>query len=86
MGLSGASRMPCFPFDRGPLSGLLYGSLLWLGSDELLLWAIGIAGKPTDYPIATHLKALAAHAVYGLALGTTTRGLESAFQSNNGQV
>ena len=67
------------PMRHGPLTGAVYGTLLWLGSDELLLWAIGVAGKPTDYPISTHLKALAAHAVYGASLGAATWGLESVF-------
>ena len=68
------------PVRHSPLTGAAYGALLWLGSDELLLWAIGIAGKPTQYPISTHVKALAAHTVYGAALGATTWGLETVFQ------
>ncbi len=65
------------PLKSGPGSGLLYGATLWLGSDELLLWAIGVAGKPTSYPLSTHVKALASHLLYGAMLGTTVRGLES---------
>ncbi len=67
------------PLKSGPRSGLLYGAALWLGSDELLLWMIGIARKPTSYPLSTHVKALAAHVIYGIMLGSTVRGLELAF-------
>ncbi len=70
------------PLRHGPLSGATYGALLWLGSDELLLWALGIAGKPTDYPISSHVKALAAHAVYGIALGVTSWSLETVFRQS----
>lgn len=57
--------------------GVGYGALLWLGSDELLLWALGIAGKPTTYPFSVHVSALAAHLVYGSVLGMMLAGLES---------
>lgn len=60
----------------GPLSGLLYGAALWLLSDELLLWGLGIAKSPAEYPPRTHLDALAAHCVYGLVAGTVARGLQ----------
>lgn len=63
---------------RSPLAGFGYGALLWLGSDELLLWALGIAEKPTKYPLSVHVRALAAHLVYGGVLGTMLAGLESA--------
>jgi hypothetical protein len=70
------------PVSHGPRTGLLYGDMLWLGSDELLLWGLGIADKPTSYPLATHVKALAAHAIYGVALGSTTLALESLFHTD----
>jgi hypothetical protein len=63
---------------RSPLVGLGFGATLWLGSDELLLWALGIAEKPTKYPFSVHASALAAHLVYGSVLGTMLAGLESA--------
>lgn len=61
---------------RSPLGGLGFGALLWLCSDELLLWALGIAEKPTKYPFSVHASALAAHLVYGGVLGTMLAGLE----------
>jgi len=67
---------------RSPLGGFGFGALLWLGSDELLLWALGIAGKPTNYPLSVHISALAAHLVYGSVLGTMLAGFESAWPSD----
>jgi hypothetical protein len=61
----------------GPGFGLLYGAALWLLSDELLLWVLGIAKSPASYPPRTHLDALAAHCVYGLVAGTVARGLHN---------
>lgn len=63
---------------RSPLGGFGYGAILWLGSDELLLWALGIAEKPTKYPASVHASALAAHLIYGTVLGTMLAGLDSA--------
>jgi hypothetical protein len=62
--------------SRSPLGGLGFGALLWLCSDELLLWALGIAEKPTKYPFSVHASALAAHLVYGGVLGTMLAGFE----------
>ncbi|MGA7673298.1 MAG: hypothetical protein WBW04_22975 [Nitrolancea sp.] len=67
------------PVSHGPITGAAYGGALWLASDELLLWALGVSGKPSDYPLSVHLQALAAHAVYGTALGAIVWGLETAF-------
>jgi hypothetical protein len=66
---------------RTLLGGFGYGAVLWLASDELLLWALGIAGKPTDYPFSVHASALAAHLVYGGVLGTMLAGLEAVWPS-----
>jgi len=59
----------------GVRSGLLYGAALWLLSDELMLWAIGVAKSPASYPPKTHLDALAAHCVYGALIGIAAKGL-----------
>jgi hypothetical protein len=65
------------PLPRTPLAGSAFGAVLWLGSDELLLWSLGIAENPTRYPFESHARALAAHAIYGTVLGITLAGLES---------
>jgi hypothetical protein len=67
---------------RTLIGGFGYGAFLWLVSDELLLWALGIAGKPTNYPLSVHASALAAHLVYGSVLGTMVAGFESVWPSD----
>jgi len=66
------------PLPRTPLFGALFGAALWLGSDEMLLWALGIAKRPTAYPFAVHASALVAHMIYGSVAGITLAGLEAA--------
>ncbi len=60
--------------EPGFRSGLLYGAGLWLGSDELLLWGLGIAKPPSSYPPKSHLQALAAHLAFGVTVGLLARG------------
>ena len=67
------------PLPRTPLAGTAFGAVLWLGSDELLLWALGTAENPMHYPFQSHAAALGAHVVYGAVLGTMLAGLESVF-------
>lgn len=56
-------------------SGLAYGAALWLLSDELLLWAVGVAKSPASYPLKVHLDALAAHCVYGAVVAIAAKGM-----------
>jgi putative membrane protein len=53
--------------------GLLFGSALWFGADEVAVPALGLSKPPLDYPPSTHLNALAAHLVYGLTADTVRR-------------
>ncbi|HTS77479.1 MAG TPA: DUF1440 domain-containing protein [Bryobacteraceae bacterium] len=47
--------------------GSAYGAGLFLINDEVIVPAAGWSKAPAEYPISTHLYALASHAVYGLA-------------------
>ena len=53
--------------------GLAFAFASWLVVDELANSLLGLADKPTAYPIASHAQALAMHLGYGLALASTTR-------------
>lgn len=53
-----------FPRARAGF-GLPFGVALWLGADELMLWALGLSKRPTAYPAKTHAYALSSHLVYG---------------------
>jgi uncharacterized membrane protein YagU involved in acid resistance len=59
-------------------SGLTFGFLVWLASDDILLPAFKLSAWPHHYPVKSHLYALAAHAVYGAAVATTFTALQRA--------
>jgi uncharacterized membrane protein YagU involved in acid resistance len=59
-------------------SGLTFGFIVWLVSDDLLLPASKLSGWPHHYPVKSHLYALAAHAVYGAAVAGTFAALQRA--------
>jgi len=50
--------------------GVAFGVALFVAVDELGLWAMGLAKGPWNYALSIHAYALAAHVVYGLALGS----------------
>lgn len=64
------------PRARVLKSGLAFGALVWLISDDILLPAFRLSAWPQHYPVKTHLYALAAHAVYGLTVASTHAVLE----------
>ena len=51
-----------------PGAGVALGILLWLSMDEGAVPALGLSGKPKEYPRATHARGLAGHVVYGVVL------------------
>jgi len=51
-----------------PGAGVALGILLWLSMDEGALPALGLSGKPKEYPRQTHARSLAGHVVYGVVL------------------
>ena len=61
-----------------PGAGVALGILLWLSIDEGAVPALGLSGKPGEYPRRTHLHGLAAHVVYGVVLDRTLALLRSA--------
>lgn len=65
---------------RFPLlaTGLAFGGLVWLVGDETLVPLLGFSKPPGSYPASIHLKALAAHLVYGAATAAGARFLPGA--------
>lgn len=59
-------------------SGAIFGVAVWIYADNLLLWAVGLAKRPTAYPASTHAYALASHVVYGLAVEAVRRLIKRA--------
>jgi putative membrane protein len=58
--------------------GLAYGVAIATLLDDAAVPAFGWGPAPTDTPPATHAYGLASHAVFGLALEGTRRGIEAA--------
>jgi hypothetical protein len=56
-------------------AGLPYGVALFVGADEVALPALGLAKKPTEYPLSRHLSGLAQHLVYGVTTEFVRRTL-----------
>jgi uncharacterized membrane protein YagU involved in acid resistance len=51
----------------GFLPSLIFGAALFAAADEIALPALGLSGKPSEYPVSTHLYGLASHIVYELS-------------------
>jgi putative membrane protein len=66
--------------SEGLLPGLVFGSALFLAVDEVAVPALGLSGKPTEYPISSHLYGLAAHLVYGVSTEIARRGFRAVLQ------
>ena len=47
-------------------AGLPFGAGFWLLADEISVPLLGLAKGPTEYPVSTHVYALASHLVYGV--------------------
>ncbi len=47
--------------------GMLYGTVLFVGGDEIGVWKLGISQSPVTYPLSVHANALASNLVYGLS-------------------
>lgn len=55
--------------------GLPFGAALWLAGDEIAVPALGLSKGPKEYPISSHLQALATHCVYGVTTEAVRRVL-----------
>ena len=63
--------------DGGLLPALTFGAALFGLADELAVPALGLSGKPTDYPLSSHLYGLASHLVYGFSTEIARRGFRA---------
>ncbi len=60
------------------LSGVGFGSVLFVGADEIAAPAMGLSGKPRDTPLSSHIYGLASHVVYGLTTGAVRKAVRCA--------
>ncbi len=57
----------------GPITaGLATGAAMSVLADELMTPAFGFSAPNLDYPLVTHLRGMAAHLVFGLAVAVVT--------------
>src|SRR5574341_1275374 len=56
-------------------AGLPFGTAFWLVVDEGAVPALGLSKPATDYPLSTHVYALASHLVFGMTNEILRRGL-----------
>jgi len=62
----------------GFLPAVLFGAALFGLADEVGVPALGLSGKPSEYPISSHLYGMSAHIVYGMTTEIARRGLRAA--------
>ena len=58
-------------------AGLPFGTAVWLAIDEGAVPLFGLSKGPTEYPVSTHIYALASHFVYGLTTEVVRRALRN---------
>ena len=56
-------------------AGLPFGAAFWLLADEVSVPLLGLSKGPTEYPVSTHVYALASHLVYGVTAEMSRRAL-----------
>jgi hypothetical protein len=57
--------------------GVPFGTAVWLGIDEGAVPLLRLSKGPAEYPISTHVYALASHFVYGVTTEVVRRALRS---------
>ncbi|HSU87165.1 MAG TPA: DUF1440 domain-containing protein [Chthoniobacterales bacterium] len=58
--------------------GAGFGTGVWLLADELAVPAAGLSKSPKEFPLTTHIYALASHLVYGWITETVRRAVRRA--------
>ncbi|HET9183875.1 MAG TPA: DUF1440 domain-containing protein [Candidatus Angelobacter sp.] len=61
----------------GFVPGITFGAALFGLADELAVPALGLSGKPTEWPLSSHLYALVSHLVYGISTDAVQRGIRA---------
>lgn len=82
-GLSGAVYGALAPLVPLPhlATGAIFGTAVWAIADEIAVPALGLSMPPTEYPVSTHARALAAHLVYGISTALLCRETMQAFEA-----
>jgi putative membrane protein len=59
-------------------AGLPFGVAFWAAADEIAVPLLKLSKGPTEYPVSTHVYALASHLVYGVSAEVTRRVVRNA--------
>ncbi|HEX8773166.1 MAG TPA: DUF1440 domain-containing protein [Pyrinomonadaceae bacterium] len=59
-------------------AGLPFGAVFWLTADEIVVPALGLSEKPTEYPPSTHAYSFFSHLVYALTIEAVRRTVRRA--------
>lgn len=59
-------------------AGIPFGAVFWLTADELVVPALGLSEKPTEYPPSTHAYSFFSHLVYALTAEAVRRTVRRA--------
>jgi len=77
-GAAYGAAMELFGVRGGFAPALSLGVGLFALADELAVPALGLSGRPGEYPLSAHLYGLASHLVYGISTEAARRGLRAA--------
>jgi len=58
--------------------GMPFGAAVWAIADEAVVPALGLSKPGTEYPLSTHVYAIASHLVYGLTTEVVRRNVRRA--------
>jgi uncharacterized membrane protein YagU involved in acid resistance len=62
-------------------SGAGFGTIVWLGADEIAMPLLGLSHSTARRPLEMHLQSLMAHFVFGAATEMTRRSLQAHFDA-----
>jgi putative membrane protein len=63
--------------------GLPFGAAVWVIADEAVVPALGLSKSGKDYPLSTHVYAIASHLVFGLTTELVRRNVRRALGDAN---
>lgn len=62
--------------------GIPFGAAVWAIADEAVVPALGLSKSGTEYPLSTHVYAIASHLVYGLTTEIVRRNVRKMLDGN----
>ena len=85
MGAAYGSAVELAPVVRSGW-GLPFGTVLWLGADEIAVPAFGLSQSSLKSPASTHASALASHLVYGATADVVRRAVRTLLRRDDDRI